>query len=397
MSSHHVTTLRASVPFLPWMTASRFAARTAELAKLPESERPLIADLMFGNPQDLAFPSYVRALGDQLPPKNPAWFAYKTSEPEATQTVAASLAARTGMPFQAEDVAMTNGGFAAIAVALRTLCEPGDEIVFLSPPWFFYELLILTTGAVPVRVKLTPPAFDLDVGAIEAVLGPRTRAVLINSPHNPSGRVWSTADLERLARALDLASARAGHPVWIFSDEAYAKVTFDGRRAPSPAEVYPHTLVLYSYGKQLLAPGQRIGYAALPPTLPEAERAELRADIMMAQCATGFAFPNALLQHALPELDHLTIDLDALARRRDLVVSTLRGLGYEVTNPEATFYVLVRGRLGEDALVDALADHDTFVLPGSIVELPGWIRLSLTASDAMIAKALDAFRAIAHH
>src|SRR6476620_3961107 len=105
MSSRHVTTLRASVPFLPWLSASRFTARVTELAKVPESDRPLVADLMFGNPQDLAFPSYVTALGHQLPPRNPAWFAYKTSEPEATRAVAASLAERTGMAFLAEDVA----------------------------------------------------------------------------------------------------------------------------------------------------------------------------------------------------------------------------------------------------------------------------------------------------
>jgi aspartate aminotransferase len=381
VSTRALEAMRASVPFLRWFAESRFAKRQDEEG---------IADLMFGNPQEMPLPGYVGALSGHIPPRDKAWFAYKMSEPGATEVVARSLAARTGREWDPADVHMTNGGFAAIAVALRTLCEPGDEIVFLSPPWFFYELLVLATGAVPVRVPIEAPRFDLPVEAIARAITPKTRAILVNSPHNPSGRVWSEEDFTALAKVLEAQP----NPIWILSDEAYAKVVFDGRRAASPSEIYPRTFVLYSYGKQLLAPGQRVGYAALPKAIPERERATLREDILMAQCATGFAFPNALLQHALADIDGLSIDLSALQRRRDRLVTALRDLGYETTFPEATFYLLVKAPGDEDALVDRLADHDVFVLPGKIVELPGWIRISLTANDAMIEKAIAAFDAI---
>jgi aspartate aminotransferase len=375
--------MRESVPFLRWLSESRFSKKQREEG---------IADLMFGNPQEMPLPGYVGALTAQIAPRDKAWFAYKLSEPGSTEVVARSLARRTGVDFEPADVHMTNGGFAAIAVALRTICEPGDEIIFLSPPWFFYELLVLAAGATPVRVPIEAPSFDLPIAAIAKAITPKTRAVLVNSPHNPSGRVWSKDDFAALAKVLEAQP----NPIWILSDEPYAKVVFDGRRAASPSEVYPRTFVLYSYGKQLLAPGQRVGYAALPKTLPETERAALREDIVMAQCATGFAFPNALLQHALADIEGLTIDLDALQRRRDRLVPALRELGYETTFPEGTFYVLVKAKapIDEDTLVDRLADHDVFVLPGKIVELPGWIRISLTANDGMIEKAIAAFAAI---
>ncbi len=384
MSHRPMDAIRASVPFLSWFPRSAYSARQKDAG---------IADFMFGNPHDMPIPAYVAGLARSVVPQDRAWFAYKMSEPIATETVARTLTGRTGLPFEPEDVAMTNGGFAAIAVAIRTVCGPGDEVVFLSPPWFFYEMLVLAAGAEPVRVPIAPPAFDLPVAAILAAIGPRTRAVLVNSPHNPSGRVWSKDDFATLARGLEAASAKHGAPIWILSDEAYAKVVFDGRRAASPSEVYPHTMVLYSYGKQLLAPGQRVGYVAVPPTAPDREA--VREDLLMAQCATGFAFPNALLQHALPDIEALSIDLDALQRKRDRFVPALRALGWEATMPEGTFYVLVRAKDGDEAgLVERLASRGTFVLPGSIVELPGWVRVSLTANEAMIEKGIADFAAL---
>lgn len=353
---------------------------------------PDIANFAVGNPQEMPLTGYVDALRSRVEPLDKDWFAYKLSEPESQRTVAATLTARTGMDWDPADVAMTNGGFAAIAVALRTLVEPGDEVVFLSPPWFFYELLILAAGGEPVRLPLQPPNFELDVVAITGAIGPRTRAVLVNSPHNPSGRVYTPETLQALADALTDASARIGHPIWILSDEPYNRIVFDGRVAHSPAEVYPHTIVTYSYGKTLLAPGQRIGFLTVPPTLPE--RAELREEIFLQQFATGYAWPNALLQHALADLERLSIDIGALERRRDRMIPALREMGYEATMPEGTFYTMARSPIEDDAAFTALlARHRVLVLPGSIVEVPGWFRISLTASDAMVDAALPRFAA----
>ena len=353
---------------------------------------PDVANFAVGNPQEMPMPDYVAALRGHLEPENKDWFAYKMSEPESQRTVAGTLSARTGMDWDPADVAMTNGGFAALAVALRTLIEPGDEVIFLSPPWFFYEVLILAADGEPVRVKLEPPAFDLDVDGIAAAIGPRTRAVIINSPHNPSGRIYATETLTALAQALADASTRIGHPIWIISDEPYNRVVFDGRAVPTVAAHYPHTLIAYSYGKTLLAPGQRIGFIAVPPTLPE--RVELREQIFLEQVAGGWSFPNALLQHSLSDLEQLSIDLDALQSRRDRMVPALNELGYEATLPEGTFYTMARSPVADDmAFAETLAKHRVLVLPGTVVEVPGWFRISLTASDEMVSAGIPRFAA----
>ena len=356
------------------------------------NSEPDVANFAVGNPQEMPLPAYVDALARHLVPGDKDWFAYKLSEPDSQRTVADTLTRRTGMRWDPADVAMTNGGFAALAVATRTLVEPGDEVIFLSPPWFFYEMLILAAGGEPVRVKLEPPAFDLDVDRISAAIGPRTRAVLVNSPHNPSGRIYPPEALRALADALADASARIGRPIWIISDEPYNRIVFDRREFHSPAEAYPHTIITYSYGKTLLAPGQRIGYLTVPPNLPE--RNEIRDRILLQQLVTGYAFPNALLQHALPDLERLTIDIGALQARRDRLVPALREMGYEASMPEGTFYTMARSPIADDvAFGEILARHRVLVLPGTVVEVPGWFRVSLTASDEMVERGIPRFAA----
>jgi aspartate aminotransferase len=354
---------------------------------------PRFANFAVGNPQEMPLPGYVEALQKAIVPRDKDWFAYKLSEPGSRQVVARTLAGRTGLQWDPEDVAMTNGGFAALSVAIRTVVQDaGDEVIFLSPPWFFYELLILAVDGEPIRVHLDPPAFELEADAIARAISPRTRAVLVNSPHNPSGRIFGIERLRALADVLGEASSRNGSPIYLISDEPYNRIVFDGRAYHSPAEVYPYTLTTYSYGKTLLAPGNRIGYVTWPPTMPDRE--QLRESVFMNQFAAGYAFPNADLQHAIEDLEHLSIDVAAMQRRRDRLVPALREIGYETTMPEGTFYVMARAPIEDDvAFTEVLARHQVLVLPGTIVEVPGWFRISLTASDDMVERGIAGFRA----
>ena len=336
-------------------------------------------------------PGYVEALRKQLEPQAPDWFAYKLSEPRSQAVVAESLTARTGLDWDPADVAMTNGGFAALAVAFRAILEPGDEVVFLSPPWFFYELLILAAGGIPVRVPLQPPAFDLDLAAIAAAITPRTRAVLLNSPHNPSGRVYPLADLRALAAVLEEASVRA---TVVPSTSSRTSRTTASCSTAASSTARPRSIRTRSRptrtARRCSRPGMRIGYLTVPPTMPDREA--LRQRIMVAQLAGGFLFPNALLQHALGDLEKLSIDVSALERRRDRLVPALRDLGFETTMPEGTFYVMARSPIEDDeAFGDFLAEEDVLILPGTVVEVPGWFRISLTASDAMVERSLAGF------
>jgi len=363
---------------------------TGPFAKL--NANPEVANFAVGNPQEYPMPEYVSALATHLEPRRRDWFAYKDSEPKSRIAVARGLSQRTGMRWDPADVAMTNGGFAALAVAMRALVEPGDEVIFLSPPWFFYEFMILAADGVPVRLHLAPPAFEPDMAEIAAAITPRTRAIIFNSPHNPSGRVYPLETLQALAQTLTDASERIGHPIYLVSDEPYNRILFDGIAFHTPAEAYPHTVITYSYGKQLLAPGQRIGYLTVPPTMPDRET--FRDTIFVAQLATGYAFPNALLQHAIEDLEKLSIDIPAMQARRDRMVGALREIGYETTVPEGTFYIMARAPIPDDvAFCDLLAKHRVLVLPGAVVEVPGWFRISLTATDEMVEQGIPGFAA----
>jgi aspartate aminotransferase len=368
-------------PVAHFFTASTYARRVGE---------PGICDFAVGNPHELALPGFVQALGQYIPPQNNAWFGYKNNEPAARAAVVAALRERRGLPFEVDDIFLTNGAFAALAVVLGAIVDPGDEVIFLSPPWFFYEALIAAAGAQPVRVKIDPTTFDLDLAAIEAAIGPRTRAILINSPHNPTGKIYADTTLEELAGLLTQASTRIGHPIALISDEAYSRIVFDGHAYHSPTAFYPHTFLIYTYGKTLLTPGQRLGYIALPPTMPGRE--QLRMALFVSQLLTGYAFPNALLQHALSDLEQLSIDVEHLQRKRDLMVAALRDIGYDLHVPEGTFYLLPRSPLADDlAFIELLAEQNIFCLPGTVVELPGYFRISLTANDAMIDQAMPGF------
>jgi aspartate aminotransferase len=356
------------------------------------NENPEVSNFAVGNPLEMPMADYVSVLRDHLEPRKRNWFAYKISEPKARIAVAKTMTATTGLPWDPEDVAMTNGGFAALAVAMRALVEPGDEVIFFSPPWFFYEFMILAAGATAVRAHLPPPTFGPDLDELASAITPRTRAVIFNSPQNPSGRVYPLDTLTGLAGVLTDASERHGHPIYLISDEPYRRILFDGITYHSPSEVYPNTVVTYSYGKQLLAPGQRVGYLTVPPTMPDREA--FRETVFVAQFATGYAWPNALLQHALPDLEPLLIDIPAMQARRDRLIGALRDIGYESTWPEGTFYAMVRSPIPDDvAFTDLLGRHRVLVLPGTIVEVPGWFRISLTATDDMVERGIPGFAA----
>lgn len=369
-----------TAPVVSFLTDSTWVRRRDE---------PGAMEFVVGNPHELPLPGYVAALRSQLEPRANDWFAYQMSDPTACATVASSLRARIGLPIQPDDVLMTTGAFAGLSVALKTLIDPGDEVIYVSPPWFFYTALIAAEGGVPIRVQTRPPDFHLDVAAIAAAITPRTRAIIVNSPNNPTGRIYSPTELHALAELLDAVSAAYGRRVYLLSDEAYSRILFDDRQFFSPTSFYPWSILVYTYGKTLLTPGQRIGYLALPPTMPLVEREALRDGLTLAQVTTGYAFPNALLQHALPQLETLRIDVDALQRRRDVLVSELRRVGYEVNVPEATFYVLPKSPDADDlAFTERLAADSLFVLPGTVVDLPGYFRMSLTATDDMLERAL---------
>jgi aspartate/methionine/tyrosine aminotransferase len=354
--------------------------------------QPDVVDLTFGDPHEMPLPGLVDALRANLEPRAEDWFAYKTSLAPARETIAAGLRVELGLPVEPDDIAMTQGAFGAIALAFRLVADAGDEVVIPEPGWF-YAPMLRAANLVPVRAPLAADTFDLDVEAVVRAITPRTRIVVVNSPANPTGRVYTRDRLVDLATALEAASEQGGRRIWLLSDEPYRRIRFDGIAFTSPAACYPWTLIDYSYGKILLAPGQRLGYLALSPLIPRAERADLRAALLPLQMGLGWGFPDALMQYAVPALESVSIDLVELGKRRDRMVQALGDAGYALIVPEGTFYLWGAAPGGDAvAFVAALAERGVFVLPGTVFDSPAHFRISLTATTAMLERALPALR-----
>jgi aspartate aminotransferase len=374
---------KAFAPIRDFYLSSRYSKHRADTD---------ICDFTFGNPHEMPLDGLVSAIRERALPQNKDWFAYKTSEQEPQAYLAEKLGQELGLEFEPADIALTAGAFGAIMVAFRLVLDAGDEAVFSVPAWFCYEPMLLAANAVPRKVALNGPRFDLDLDAIDAAIGLKTRLVIVNSPHNPTGRIYDRKILQDLSDLLDRASARIGRRVFLLSDEPYRRLRFDGRDFVSPAAVYPWTFVSYSYGKVLLAPGQRLGYLAASPLMPLNERRALQEVMFSAQMALGWCFPNAVMQYAVPDLEGLSIDQEALRRRRDRLTQAMSRVGFDVLSPEGTFYLWSKWPPGDpERHWTALADSKVFVLPGAIMGSPAHLRISLTASDQMIERALPAF------
>lgn len=353
---------------------------------------PSLCDFALGNPQTLPLNGFVTALRDAAIPKDPSWYAYKTNETTSRRTVQDSLRRLTGVEWPVENIFMTNGATGALLVVMNALIAPGDEVIINNPPWFFYEGMVLNSGGKPIAVDTDRRTFDLDLAAIERAISDRTRFVIVNSPNNPSGRIYAENNLRGLGDVLVRASRQLGRPIYLVSDEVYRAIVFDGATFHSPTRFYKNSIMIYSYGKTLLTPGQRIGYLALSPHMDDVEG--LRTIMHSTQILSGWAMASALMQHGLPQIERLSLDINVLQRRRDRLVEGLRGCGYEVAMPEGAFYITPRTPTADDrAYADLLASKGVLCLPGSVVKMPGYLRASLTANDEMIDRALPIFAA----
>ena len=388
LTSDRVVTVAAATPFqllydFCRLPATRNAGTSPACSTSPSAIRTIRLPPPTSNPAGVAIPQHE------------LWFAYNLGDAKASRP-RPSLRRHLDIPFEAEDMHLTTGGFAAISTALKVVGDPGDEVIYSLPPWFLYEPIVLEAGMVPVKVSIDRETLDLDLDAIAAAITPRTRIVIVNSPNNPTGRIYPPATLERLAAILDEASERNGRRIFLISDEPYNRIVYDGARFRSPVEFYPWSFLAYSYGKTLLSPGERIGYLAVPPTMPGREA--LRDAIEAVQMSGGWLFPNVSMQYALPKLETLAFDIPLFQRKRDVMVAALREIGYHVTVPEGTFYLFPESPLADDVEFTRELDRQgVLVLPGRMFETPGFFRISLTATmetiEAGLPRFAEAFRA----
>jgi len=309
--------------------------------------------------------------------------------PETRAYVAAELAAATGLPYAAEHVVMTVGAAGGLNIALKALLNPGEEVVAFAPYFVEYDFYAANHGGRLVRCP-TDPAFQLDPAALERVLTPHTRAVLVNAPNNPTGAIYPEAALRAVAEVLQRASARQGRPVFLISDEPYRHLVFDGNEVPWVPRVYDHTLVVHSHSKDLGLAGERIGYVAVSPRAAEA--GVLVEALVLANRILGFVNAPTLIQRVLPRMKGERVDVGYYQMLRDRLVAPLTEMGYELVPPQGAFYLFPRAPIADDvAFVRAAQAEGLLLVPGSGFAGPGHFRVALCVTPETIDRALPVF------
>lgn len=308
--------------------------------------------------------------------------------PEARGRIAASLAARTGLPFHADDIIMSNGAAGALNVVLKAILDPGDEVLVLSPYFPEYRFYIENHGGRVVPVE-TDPRFRPDPDRIRAAITRRTKALILNSPNNPTGVVYDAGILEEINRIVR-------EPMLVLSDEPYRPIVFDGLRPPETVRHIERAVVAWSWSKAMAIPGERIGYLAIPPHL--AEVAALRNACAFTTRILGFINAPAIWQLVASAVPDAAVDVAPYQEKRDLLCDALARAGYGVARPQGSYYVFPKTPIPDDVeFIGMLQEEGILAVPGTGFGRRGYMRLSLTIPRSDLVRAIPGFeRAFLH-
>lgn len=312
---------------------------------------------------------------------------------ETRTAVAEALAEQTDLPFNANHIVMTCGAGGALNVVLKTLLDQGDEVIILSPFFVEYKFYIDNHGGVIKEVPTTPE-FKLDLGAIGAAISPRTKGIIINSPNNPTGVVYDAASLEGLGKLIAIKEKELGRPVYVISDEPYAKIVYDGGSVPSVFNWIKNSIVVTSHSKDLALPGERIGYIAYSPKIEGPEL--LLEGLIFCNRTLGFVNAPALMQRVVAGLQYESVDIAEYQGKRDILYNNLTALGFKMVKPQGSFYLFPASPLPDDVeFVKAAQKHNILLVPGSGFGTPGYFRISYCIDKKVILNSLPAFKTLA--
>jgi aspartate aminotransferase len=346
-----------------------------------------VFDFTLGNPEVEPPPSVLNALRRLVDDSTPGRHCYMPNAglPAVRAAIAAKLARESGLPFAAEHVLMTVGAAGACNVIFKAVLDPGDEVIALAPFFPEYRFYVGNHGGRLVVVQ-TDANFLPDVKAIAAAVTPRTRAIIVNTPNNPTGRVYPASVLHDLQTML----AGLPHPVLVVSDEPYKMLVYDGGQQTDVSSIIRHTVICNSWSKSQALAGERIGCLALSPHLPKVKR--LAEACAFANRVLGFVNASALWQRVVGEVPDACVDVVAYQDKRDLLCESLARMGYEVAKPEGTFYVFMKTPVPDDVwFVHRLAREGVLAVPGTGFGRPGYMRLSLTVPGVLIERSLVGF------
>lgn len=353
-----------------------------------------VFDYSLGNPSVPTPQKFTDTMIDMLQNKDPMelhGYSQSLGIPAVRDKVAQSLNARFGMNYTGNHIFMTTGAAGAIAHAVRCVSEPGDEILTFAPYFPEYGPYINLTGAALKVVPADTKSFQINFEAFEEMLTEKVAAVLINTPNNPSGTVYSSETLRKLAAIMTDKAEKYGHDIFLISDEPYREIVFAGVESSYPSKFYANTLSCYSFSKSLSLPGERIGYVAVNPACRDAEY--ISAMCSQISRGTGHNCPPSIIQLAVAEVLDLTSDLSVYETNMNILYRELINLGFECVKPGGTFYIFPKA-LEEDAVAfcEKAKKYDLIVVPSDTFGVKGYIRLAYCINTEKVERSLEAFR-----
>jgi aspartate aminotransferase len=355
-----------------------------------------VYDLSLGNPIMEPPPEFkreIKRLADN-PFKGMHGYMENAGYPETRAAVARQLSKETGLKLTEKDVIMAVGAAGAINVALKTILDPGDEVVVFIP-WFVDYFNYVENHDGVVKPLPTDENFLPRLDVLEENIGPRTKAILINSPNNPTGVVYSAEIMQRMSDVLRKKEKEFGTQIFIVSDEPYKKIIYDGMKYPSPLNYHRHSIIATSHSKDLSIPGERIGYVALHPDCEDHD--DMIKGFVFCTRVLGFINAPAFMQNVVRAIQDVTIPVSEYQRHRDYIYNNLVKFGYTVNKPQGAFYIFPKCPIEDDVAFVHELQHDYHVLtvPGVAFGVHGYFRLVYCVDDDLLEKSMPGLEALA--
>lgn len=353
-----------------------------------------VFDFSLGNPNLTPPAQFKKALAEVVAESGEGTHSYmpNVGYPFVRKAVADYLSSEHGVTLTENEVIMTCGAAGALNVVFKTLLDPGDEVISPAPYFVEYNFYVDNHGGV-LKTVPTHEDFTLDLAAMEAAITAKTKAVLINSPNNPTGQIYSKQSLDDLGTLLRDKGKALGRTIYLISDEPYRKIVYDGNTVPSIFGSYAETLIATSYSKDISVPGERIGFIAVHPEA--AYKKDLLAGMALTNRTLGFVNAPALMQRVMGKIQGVTVDISQYKTNRKLFCEGLADAGYEFTMPPGAFYLFPKTPIADDvAFVQELQKELILVVPGTGFGGPGHFRIAYCCHEASIVKALPGFKKV---
>ena len=356
-----------------------------------------VFDFSIGNPSVPAPKEFSDELCRMLAEESPLALHSYTSAPgdlSARKSIADDLNERFGTSFGPENLYMTCGAAASLTISLSAVVGDGEDVILFAPFFPEYTVFVETAGGKPVTVPCRWPDFQIDFEKLSEVLNEKTAAVIINSPNNPSGAVFSEDSIKKLSSILSEAEEKFGRKIYLISDEPYRELVYGKTEVPFVTKYYNDTIICYSWSKSLSLPGERIGYILVSPENPDWK--EVYSGICGAGRALGFVCAPSLFQHVIPKCIKMTSDISVYKKNRDLLYGALSDFGFEAVHPDGAFYLFVKSPEPDaKAFSEKAKKHELLIVPSDDFGMEGFVRISYCVSTEQIERSLPAFKKLA--